>query len=826
MPAEARSVSIRRRILVAATALLLAAAALLVAFVHDYAERAAERAFDRLLAASALTVAGAVQIEGGGVTVELPLASFAMFSGEDRIFYAVDAPDGGNVTGYPDLSEGMAPAASAEPVFADRRFGSEPVRVATVGRLVSTATGTGWVTIRVAETEGERAALSAEIFGNALLPVVALTLLALALLWFGIGRAFLPLASLEAHLRDRAPDELDPIDLPAPLEVAQLVGALNGFMARLAAARERLESLVAEAAHQVRTPLASLRAQAEVARTQRDEAVLRAQVQRIHDGAVEASDLVSQLLMDATISHRLETRPGEPTQLSAVIDEVIGRLDPDLEDRVILDAEPDALDLPLRGDRVVLREMLRNLVDNALRYAEGPVRIAVRREGGRVEIQILDRGPGISDAEKTAVFERFRRGSASAGRTGSGLGLAIVARVVAAEGGTVALEDREGGGLRVRLALPLDSPPPGAGSKGAARTRRTARLSAALAALLLLGLPDPAAAQQTTYPAPDGSGATRLRILGATDTALFAHLVEGFQRTRPDVSVDYSEVETRPIFESFLAASGPAPDVVMSSASDLQVKLVNDGHARRLAPPPGGPVPDWAQWRSSLFGVSFEPAVIVYNRDLVPDPEAPRTHLALAELLEHGRERFSGRIATYDVARSGVGYLLASQDASISSYFWRLASAFGRAGARISGASPEILDAVESGRIAIGYNVLGSYAFARQREGSRLGIVVPDDYVLVLSRSVFVPVRAERPDLGEAFVHFALSPAGQAILAGPAALGSVVPGASGPWTGERIAALGRGAVQPISLGPSLLVGLDRQRRNRFLETWLEIVSPR
>jgi two-component system, OmpR family, sensor histidine kinase TctE len=815
-----RPVSIRRRILVAASALLLLAALLLVAFIRDYAERASDRAFDRLLAASALTIAGAVQIEGGGVTVELPLASFAMFSGEDRVFYAVDAPDGRNVTGYPDLSAGLAPAGDSDPVFADGRFGGERVRIATVGRLVSTAGGTGWVTIRVAETAVERAALAAEIRNRALLPVAAMTLLALALLWFGIGRAFAPLNVLEAHLRGREPDQLAPIDLPVPQEVRQLVLALNGFMGRLASARERLEGLVADAAHQVRTPLASLRAQAEMARGERDAALLRAQVARIHDGAVQASDLVSQLLMDATITHRLEVRPSEPTSLAQIVDEVIGRLDPASEDRVALDIAPELMGIGIGSDRVALREMLRNLVDNALRYSDGAVLITAAAIGEQLEIDVLDRGPGVPDEEKEAVFERFRRGTTSGGRHGSGLGLAIVRRVAQAQGGEVRLEDRPGGGLRVRLALPLRAAPVPARP---ARAPGLAPVALVLAALLLAS---PALARTVTaYPAPDGSQTTRLSILGATDTALFSALVRGFQETRPDVSVDYVEDETRPIFEELVAGRTPVPDLVMSSASDLQVKLVNDGFARRLSPPHAVLLPEWAQWRSSVFGVSFEPAVIVYNPDLVSPAEVPRTHLALAELLETEGPRFAGRIATYDVARSGVGYMLASQDAAISSYFWRLASAFGRVGARVSGASPEILDRIERGEIAIGYNVLGSYAFARQAAGARIGIAVPDDYVLVLSRSLLVPRDARRADLAESFVDFAFSPAGQRILAGPAALGSVVAGTEGPWTAERITALGRGAVQPIALGPSLLVGLDRQRRDRFLETWREIVSP-
>ena len=146
--------SIRRRILWLAIALLVAAALALVVFVLDYAQRSSDTAYDRLLSASAFTIAGAVQAEAGRVTVELPLASFAMFSDDDRVFYSVAGPDGGFVTGYPELGDNLPPATDSEPGYADIDFRGELVRVATVGRLVSTASGTGWVTIRVAETKG------------------------------------------------------------------------------------------------------------------------------------------------------------------------------------------------------------------------------------------------------------------------------------------------------------------------------------------------------------------------------------------------------------------------------------------------------------------------------------------------------------------------------------------------------------------------------------------------------------------------------------------------------------------------------------------------
>jgi two-component system, OmpR family, sensor histidine kinase TctE len=815
--ATGRPPSLRWRILALAAVMLVAAAALLIAFINDYARRSSDRAFDRLLSASALSIAGAVQVEEGEVAIELPAAAFAMVSGEERIFYAVLGPEGQHVTGYADLGPELPLATATDPVVTDGHHNDEPVRIASVGRLISTSEGTGWVTIRVAETRGARGALAAEILGNAVLPVGVLTLLALATVWVVVGRAFAPLSVIDQVLRQRRPEDLSPITAPVPVEVQRLVGGLNGFMGRLRASSERLGGLVAEAAHQVRNPLASLRAQSELALSEPDDAKLRERVERIHDSAVAASHLVSQLLMDATISHRMETRESRLLSVTALVDEVVGRLVTDDRQRlnVVFDRGVEAA--VVRGDTVGLREMLDNLIGNALLYSQGRVDITLDAPpGGMIKIAVMDRGPGIPDGEKTKVLERFVRGSSGDGHVGSGLGLAIVKRVVAGHGGQFDLSDRPGGGLAVHVYLPAESADSGLHVVGSA---------IAVAILLAVGV-DPAMAQQSTYLSPEPE-AGRLVIVGTTDTALFAEFISAFQEINPGVAVAYTETDSLALYGGFLDGTfAPAPDLLISSASDLQVKLANDGHALAHQPPGLDDLPDWAQWRGEVIGFTYEPAVIIYNPELVPPGTQPRTHRELAELLEQSGAEFTNRVATYDIARSGVGYLLAAQDQQISSQFWRLASAFGRVGAVLSDSSPQILDAVAAGNLALGYNVLGSYAFARQAGGAPIGIVVPDDYVLVLTRTMLIPRSAASPELARTFIDFALSPRGQAVAAGRSALGAIMPGIPGSWTIERISAMGRGAVQPIALNPVLLVALDPQRRSRFLDTWQEIVAPR
>lgn len=332
----------------------------------------------------------------------------------------------------------------------------------------------------------------------------------------------------------------------------------------------------------------------------------------------------------------------------------------------------------------------------------------------------------------------------------------------------------------------------------------------------------------SSYPAPDGGANPEftLTIVGTTDTPLFQQFIDGFQRLHPQVSVNYEETDTRPLFEGVVAGNlDPKPDLIVSSAADLQMKLANDGFALSYNSPYLATSPAWARWRDEVFGFTYEPAVIVYNPNLISEAEVPRTHLGLAELLENQTARFESKVATYDIAESGVGYLLAANDQFISSNFWRLASAFGRAKVLLSGSSPHILDAVQSGQLALAYNVLGSYAFARLGAADTIRVVVPDDYVLVLTRSMLIPRSSGKPELAKAFVDFALSPDGQAIAAGGTALGAISGNFPGGYTSETISAEGRGALQPIAIGPSLLVSLDQQRHDRFVATWREIVAP-
>lgn len=452
-----RHFSLRRRVSLIAFLLLLTTGIALLIFMQKSVERATESAYDRLLLASARTIANAVQTEDGRVVVEVPSAAFSMFSGDDRTFYVVRHADGSYVTGYQDLDAGLPLAEAANGRFDTISYHDEPIRIVTVGRLVAFNDATGWVTIRVAQTRLEQYILQKSIMHNEIIAIAALMVIALIVIWLGIGLTFSPLKKLENELHRRDPSDLSPLESPAPNEINALVIALNLFMARLLAASGRMRDLVADAAHQIRTPLASLRSQVEVAVHETDDRKRQERLLKIERSAIQASQLVSQLLMDATIAHRLEQKQESDVDIDILVDDVINRLNPDETQRVRVRMDAQTRNLRIKGDRIALREMLRNLIDNALRYSDLDVVMATMREGQWLCINIIDHGPGIDETERDLVLKRFQRGRNAGQSVGSGLGLPIAKQVAEAHGGVLDLSDAaDGKGLRVEVRLPID----------------------------------------------------------------------------------------------------------------------------------------------------------------------------------------------------------------------------------------------------------------------------------------------------------------------------------------------------------------------------------
>jgi iron(III) transport system substrate-binding protein len=266
-------------------------------------------------------------------------------------------------------------------------------------------------------------------------------------------------------------------------------------------------------------------------------------------------------------------------------------------------------------------------------------------------------------------------------------------------------------------------------------------------------------------------------------------------------------------------------DLLLSSAMDLQVRLVNDGLAAPHSSDNAALLPKWARWRDEALGFTFEPVVMVYNREALAGRPVPQSRPQLLEALRSDPAFWRGRIGTYDVRASSVGYLVASQDARQSSDFGALAEAFRDAQIVTEESTSAILDQLERGDLALGYNVLGSYARARAEKSPKLRIVYPADYTLAVARTAVIAKSAQHPRTAHVFLEYLLSVRGQRVLTTKSRLSAVRPEIESPYSRLGIAETSVGPLRPIPLGPGLLVYLDQQKRERLLALWTATPTP-
>ncbi|MCD9086035.1 ABC transporter substrate-binding protein [Stenotrophomonas sp. SY1] len=322
------------------------------------------------------------------------------------------------------------------------------------------------------------------------------------------------------------------------------------------------------------------------------------------------------------------------------------------------------------------------------------------------------------------------------------------------------------------------------------------------------------------FPARTATPNAQLRIHGTTDIEVFAMVVADYQRLNPGTEVVYEDIITQDLHARFLRdRNGPAsPDLLISSGMDLQTKLVNDGYALPHQSAMTDAVPSWAQWRHEAYGISYEPVTIVYNTRTLPAGKVPHTRRQLLELLRAEGAPLRGKVGTYDIERSSVGYLLATQDAHRGSIAGALLAALGDNGVLREERTGVLLDKVSSGELSLAYNVLGSYAQARIDAGAPLGIVEPEDYTLVVLRTAVIPRSSRNQSEARRFLDYLLSPRGQQVLSREARLMPII-GSAG-----RESTPGRNR-RPILLGPGLLVYLDALKRRQFIDAWRSSVEP-
>jgi len=407
----------------------------------------ATQAYDQALGDIGLALGSHVRVTQTEYRFELPPAVEQVLRTDrfDRIYYRVMSPAGLEIAGDPGL-----PSPPSEAIAHNTVYDGNKVRVVSVHAPCGRST----CTVLVAETMVKRERLARDLLLQSILPELLIAAATLLIVWFGVKRGLRPLARLSEEIKARSAGDLRPIDAAgAPEETRPLVGALNGLLDEVSAASRKQQRFLADAAHQLRTPLAGLQAHAELALAQPLPEPSRAQVERVHQATIRTGRLANQLLALA------RAEPGvrislAPLDLKSLVE---GEADAWVHQALARDIdfgfELEAAQI--QGDAFLLREALANLVHNALEYSQRGARVTVRT--GRREraafIEVEDDGPGIAPAERGRVLERFYRVPGTSG-TGSGLGLAIVREIASSHGASIAITDSASGGCRVAITFP------------------------------------------------------------------------------------------------------------------------------------------------------------------------------------------------------------------------------------------------------------------------------------------------------------------------------------------------------------------------------------
>ncbi len=408
-----------------------------VTFTYVVAQSVADAPFDRNLGDAVTVLADHVKFDRNQVVLDLPMPAREVLRADvaDQVYYLVLGLRGEWIAGDRDLPippEEETPHAGPVQFRSDQLHGTD-IRIAYTWVELRVAGQPRYVLVEVAETLEKRSQLANEIIRGVIVPQFIVLPLAVLLVWFGLSRGLQPLETLRRRISARRPDDLSPIDpRAAPEELSPLVVSFNELLARLAGSIETQKRFMTDAAHQMKTPLAGLRTQAELAQRERDPEQLKRSLRQIGEASTRAAHLIDQLLTLARAEHQGQD-PGafEVIDLGALVRERMHDWVPMALARSIdlgLEA-PDEI-VRIVGGPLQIGELLKNLVDNALRYTPRGGTVTVRVIAGEaVVLEVEDSGPGIPEAERALVFERFYR-VLGTNVDGSGLGLAIVHEIV------------------------------------------------------------------------------------------------------------------------------------------------------------------------------------------------------------------------------------------------------------------------------------------------------------------------------------------------------------------------------------------------------------
>ena len=422
-----------------------------------------DSAYDRSLAGAIRAIDSNISTESGGVGVELPYNLFAFFelTAQGRVYFNVSTDD--NLVQIGDV---LLPSASnletGKLQFEDVAYLGETVRLGTLKRPLDLTLSSGTsIIIQVAETKGSRSSFQNILIERAIARDILVVLALALMLALGVYFAVKPLRRLRDAIDRREPNDLTTIDGPhLPAEVRPLVDAINRLMQRNLEQAEQQSRFLDDASHQLRTPMAILRTQVDVALHETDASKIHETLRSAKDVLDRSTRTTNQLLTlaRARTSHGTENLPLQIVDLTEAAAKTIRLIWPRLRSRSMDCAlEAPEQKMLVRANEAIIREALTNLLDNAINYGAPRSLITIRIASvtDRIVLDIEDEGPGMSDDEIAHAGIRFRRGAAGRARSGSGLGLAIASTAAKASNGALTIRRRtDRSGLVVTLSLP------------------------------------------------------------------------------------------------------------------------------------------------------------------------------------------------------------------------------------------------------------------------------------------------------------------------------------------------------------------------------------
>jgi two-component system, OmpR family, sensor histidine kinase TctE len=426
-----------------------------IAITYLVAKSIANNPFDRALDDNVTVLAQQVKQVNGKIVAPLANASRDILRADDvdNVYFQITGPHGEFIDGDRDMPQPLVEEEDkSQPglvQFRNETMHGTDIRIAYTyvdlrqQRGTEAAQDQDLALVQVGETLDKRVQLANEIIKGVILPQFIILPIALALVWFALSRGLSPLAELQQHIRERRPDDLSPIDSgQVPEEISPLVRSLNDMLERLSQTIQMQKRFIADAAHQMKTPLAGMRMQSELALRETNQHEIHRSLEQLAKSSESATRLINQLLALARAENQTpQANPFIPLELAELAREVVQDwVQTSFARRIDLGFEQPGHPVMVHGNPIMLRELLNNLIDNALRYtpAGGSVTVRVRPDegGGIAVLEVEDTGPGIPPAERSHVFERFYR-ILDSNVGGSGLGLSIVREIAQQHGAEI-----------------------------------------------------------------------------------------------------------------------------------------------------------------------------------------------------------------------------------------------------------------------------------------------------------------------------------------------------------------------------------------------------